>query len=275
MKKIIASALLTASLITASVASVFAVETGTAYGEVPKTSDTITIDGEMDKIYEQGLVIKSLEKDEKGNDASGTFTAYLLWNGTDTLYCWADIVDPTFYEAPADAQAWNTDSLELFLDYSNTTERNRDQYRVDNKGVATYYDTTTLTNEECLPYGFTGYAAKETDTGYSVEFSIKAYKEEISDNMKVGFHLMLNDMVDANTRNNIHSDACGNNPSSFGYITLSANAVTAVVADTTATPDTTTTTDDSKAPATFDVSVVLAAVAAVAGTGAVIFKKKH
>lgn len=269
MKKILASALLITSLVAASITSAFAVESGTAYGSVPKTSETITVDGKMDTVYKQGLVVKSLAVDEKGTAATASFTAYLLWNGTDTIYCYADIVDSTPYEAPTGADAWNTDSLELFIDYSNKNSRTRDQYRVDIDGVGTYYETKTLTNEECLPYGFVGYAAQKTSTGYSVEFAMKAYKETIAAGQNLGFHLMLNDMVSTGNRVNIHSDACNNTPSKFGYITLSSTTVKAPAA-TTATTTTTTT-----APATFDISVVLAAVAAVAGAGVVVSKKKH
>lgn len=268
MIKILASALLITSLVATSITSAFAIEGGTAYGNVPKTTETITMDGKMDAVYKEGLVVKSLAVDEKGNAATASFTAYLLWNGTDTIYCWADIVDSTPYDAPADAQAWDTDSLELFIDYSNKLSRTRDQYRVDIDGVGTYYETKTLTNEECLPYGFIGYAAEKTSTGYSVEFAMKAYKETIAAGQNLGFHLMLNDMISAGNRVNIHSDACNNTPNKFGYITLSDTTVKAPAA-------TTTTTTTPTAPATFDISVVLAAVAAVAGAGVVVSKKKH
>ena len=275
MKKIL-SLVLVALMLAAIAVPAFAVETGTSYGKVPKTSDKITVDGKMDDVYKKGLAVKSLTKDIKGNAAAASFTAYLVWNGKDTIYCYAEIVDPTYFDYTKLASvpnAWSTDSLELFLDYSNKVARTRDQYRIDLLGKATYYDTKTYTNQETAPFGFEGYAAAKTEKGYAVEYQIKAYKEAIAGDMKIGFHLMLNDMqADGKTRLNVGSDECGNEPTKFGYITLSNTSVTAV----------TTTAATTKAPAatgssaqTFDAGIVMAVVAAVAGAGVVVSKKKH
>lgn len=275
MKKILSLALV-ALMLAALAVPAFAAESGKAYGNVPKTSESIKVDGKMDSIYKKGLVIKSLTKTEKGADAAASFTAYLLWNGKDTIYCYADIVDPTYYDhskAATAPSAWNTDSLELFLDYSNKVARTRDQYRIDLLGTATYYDTKTYTGKEAAPFGFAGYAAAKTDKGYAVEFQIKAYKEAIAGDMKVGFHLMLNDMeLDGKTRNNVHSDACNNTPAKFGYITLSN---TAVKVDVTTAATTKAPAQKPTSPATFDAGIVMAVVAAVAGAGVVVSKKKH
>ncbi len=275
MKKILSLALVV-MMVAACAVTAFAAESGTSYGNVPKTSEKITVDGKMDDIYKKGLAIKSLSKDDKGNAASASFTAYLLWNGTDTIYCYADIVDSTYYDhskAATAPSAWNTDSLELFLDYSNKVARTRDQYRLDLLGTPTYYDTTTYTGADVAKFGFTGYAASKTDKGYGVEFQLKAYKEAIAGDMKVGFHLMLNDMqLDGTTRIMVHSDACNNTPDKFGYITLSNTAVK-VDATTAATQKAPATSGSSAA--TFDAGIVLAVVAAAAGAGVVVSKKKH
>ena len=275
MKKIFSLALVVLMLAALAVPA-FAAEKGTSYGNVPKTSEAIKVDGKMDDIYKKGLVVKSLTKDINGKDAAASFTTYLLWNGKDTIYCYADIVDPTYFDYSKAAKApsaWNTDSLELFLDYSNKVARTRDQYRIDNAGVATYYDTKTYTGKDAAPFGFQGYAMTKTAKGYAVEFQIKAYKEAIAGDMKIGFHLMLNDMqLDGTTRINIGSDACGNKPEAFGYITLSNTAVKvdATTAATTKAPATKPTS-----PATFDAGIILAVVAAAAGAGVVVSKKKH
>ena len=174
MKKLFTSMLAASMVVSAFGISALAAESGTAYGEVPATAEEISIDGVKDEIYDQGLKIAIADPDSSTPDDTTTGEAWLLWNGSDTLYAYVEVKDSDVIVYDGTPNAWETDSVELFLDYSNTVARTRDQYRIDIKGVATYYDTTTYTGDDTKAYGFENWAVNEMDGGYAVEFEIKS-----------------------------------------------------------------------------------------------------
>lgn len=270
MKKLFTSMLAASMVVSAFGISALAAESGTAYGEVPATSESISIDGEKDEIYDQGLKIAIADPDSSTPDDTTTGEAWLLWNGSDTLYAYVEVKDSDVIVYDGTPNAWETDSVELFLDYSNTVARTRDQYRIDIKGVATYYDTTTYTGDDTKAYGFEDWAVKETDDGYAVEFEIKAYNESISADMNVGFHLMINNMVEAGTRGMVHSDPAGNVPESFGYITLSGDTVEIEVPEEPAVDE-----GGEQAAQTSDLGIAVAAVSLAAASIALVALKKR
>ena len=258
MKKILTSLLLTAALAVSMFAvTAQAAEGGKAYGKVPATDTKITVDGKKDAIYDKGLKVAI---NVTTDSCPSTAEAYLLWNGKDTIYIYAPIKDATPQKITP-ANAWTCDSLEVFLDYSNKVARTRDQYRIDIMNTATYYDTKTYTNAETKAFGFENWAVTDIDGGYALEFEIKAYKEAVSANMNVGFHLMLNDLLaDGKTRKMAHSDACGNDPKKFGYITLSGDKVVIEAPKASAS--------------TFD-PAILAVVSLASAAGAAFVSKKR
>ena len=265
MKKLISSILVASTLAVSALGiSVAASENGTNYGKVPATDEKITVDAKKDAIYDKGLEIK-IDKAENGASTGTTGTAKLLWNGKDTWYVYAEIKDKEVILYEGTPNAWETDSLEVFIDYSNKVARTRDQYRVDVKGQATYYDTKTYTNDECKAFGLENWAATTIDGGYAVEFQIKAYKEAVSADMKVGFHFQINDMDKANKRSLYHSDACFNAPDKFGYVVLSADKVS--LPKTPAKSDT--------AAATADIGVIVSTISLAVTSGALVVLKKR
>ena len=270
MKKLLTSLICASMVLTAFGVSTAAAESGTAYGEVPATSESISIDGKKDEIYDQGLKITIADPDSGTPDDPTTGEAWLLWNGSDTLYAYVEVEDSDIIIYDGTPNAWDTDSVELFLDYSNAVARTRDQYRIDIKGVATYYDTTTYTNDDAKAYGFENWAVSEMDGGYAVEFELKAYNESIEADMDIGFHLMINNMVTEGTRGMVHSDPCGNAPEKFGYITLSGDTVEIAAPEETANVE-----GSEQAAQTSDLSIAVAAVSLAAATLTLVALKKR
>lgn len=265
MKKFISSLLVAATLaVSALGVSVSAAEGGKAFGKVPATDEKITVDGKKDAIYDKGLSLKIDRPQGKYTPGKTTGEAKILWNGKDTWFVYAEIKDDEVIEYTGTPNAWDTDSLELFFDYSNKVARTRDQYRIDIKGVATYYDTKTYTGDDCKPFGFEGWAVSKTADGYAVEFQVKAYKEEMKADMNVGFYLMINDMRKAGARENYDIDENGNAPDKFGYVTLSGDKVSL--------PKTTTPTTSAQ---TADLGVVVSAISLAMTSGALVVLKKR
>ena len=270
MKKIIMTLTMVLLVMSLSV-PMFAAADGDSWGKVPATPDKISIDADMDAIYADGLstVVTVPAKPEYTTGAKGE--AWLLWNGKDTLYIYAEIMDKEVIDPKAGANAWDTDSLEVFIDYSNTNARTRDQYRIDVSGAPTYYATETVNKDKVGEYGFEKWAAKKIDGGYAVEFQIKAYKEPIKAGMKIGFDLQINDMYMSGgkeTRATYHSPsklAANGSAAKYNYIELSAEEVSIPVEAPKA---------DAKAPATADPMLILMAVSALTG-GIVISKKRR
>lgn len=261
--------------ITAAVAltlPAMAIDSAKNVGEVPITHDTITIDGKKDKVYDQGLTFTvDLIGTETGVASSVTGKAYLLWDGTKSFYAYVEVTDATavaWSESNYKSAPWNNDSVELFFDFKNNGSK-RDQYRIDTNGSASYYGSSSvITNLSA--YGFDGYACTKTSTGYAVEFKVSSYETTLAANGKVGIDWQVNDMQDATKRATIHYNSslqAKGSVKSMDYVTLGTKVVAAPVETTsTATPT---------APATLDISLVLAAVAAISGAGTVVLKKKH
>ncbi|MCI8388838.1 MAG: hypothetical protein HFE63_10305 [Clostridiales bacterium] len=264
MKKFVSTMLLASMLsVSAFGMAVSAAESGTAYGKVPATDEKITVDGKKDDIYDKGLSVK-IDVPVSGASTGTTGDAKILWNGDNTIYVYVEVKDKEVIKYDGTPNAWETDSVELFLDYSNKVARTRDQYRIDIRNQATYYDTKTYTNDECKAFGFENWAVSDTADGYAVEFELKAYNESIKPNMNIGFHLMINDMVEGNTRYMYDSDACSNNPDKFGYITLSADKVANPAPEAPAA-----------SASTADMGAVISLAALAVSAGAIVALKKR
>lgn len=285
MKKGLMTIVIALLLVTMTFAlPVCAAESGKSFGKVPVSGETIKIDGEMDPIYNQALQVKI---DLKNNDAATTGTtgvAYVLWNGKDTFYIYAKVTDKEVLDPAAGANAWDTDSVEVFFDYSNKAARTRDQYRVDVAGTPTYYATATVNKDKVGDYGFQAWGAKKIAGGYGVEFQIKAYKEPISAGMKIGFDLQINDMYTKDgkaTRAVYHapsSQSAKGTATKYDYLELDSATVKVPVATTAKAAATTAkaaATTATKAAQTADVGVIMSLAAASMSVGAFISFKKR
>ena len=270
MKKIIMTLTMVLLVMSLSV-PMFAAADGDSWGKVPITLDEIKVDAGMDPVYSYGLntVITVPDKPEYKTGTTGE--AWVLWDGKDTLFIYVEVMDKEVIMPHGVGEAWDTDSVEVFIDYSNLNLRTRDQYRIDVAGAPTYYATETINKDKVGEYGFEKWAAKKIDGGYALEFQIKAYKEPIKAGMKIGFDLQINDMYMSGgkeTRATYHSPsklAANGSAAKYNYIELSAEEVSIPVEAPKA---------DAKAPATADPMLILMAVSALTG-GIVISKKRR
>ncbi len=269
------------TVLTLAAMPIAAVETAKNIGELPQTTEKITIDGKKDTIYDQGMKFDCTLPYDATKTTDTTMKAYLLWDGKKTFYAFVEVIDKTpvaWTQAQYDKSPWSIDSIELFFDFNNDG-KDRDQYRIDNGGKPTYYDTKTYYTD-LNKYGFDAWGFQKTSNGYAVEFKITDFRNQVKAGGHVGIDWQINDMKDASTRIVYNYKSSLESKGAVGkldYITLGSKVVTVPVATTTKAAATTaakaaTTTAAAK---TADVSVVVAAVAVVALAGVVVCKKKH
>lgn len=268
MKKFITTAVLTSALVLAAFGtSVSAHTSGTNYGKLPATDEAITIDGKKDQIYEQGLQFDVNVKHTDSCDSGTTGKASVLWDGSANFYIYVEVSDADVEYYTGNPNPWETDSVEVFFDFSNTVARPRDQYRIDVKDRATFHDnSTTFEGDDVKKYGFVDHAVSKTADGYAVEFKINAYKESVKAGSDVGFHIMINDeFTTKDGQNNYHNDKNSLDAATFGYFTLSGDKV----ANPVEKPEPT----DSAA--TSDLGIAASAAALALSAGAVVALKKR
>lgn len=274
MKKLaslLMAALMAGSVIAASALTVSAADN--SYGEVPLYKGGITVDGKIDEAYTKlGLKI-DCSKDFSSSYPSGASKAdvYILHDGSYLYFCY-DItakyaIDPANYnETKANTgNAWNATGIEHHLDWSGNSKTTGTWAKpilwLDGR---VFCDDSTFVSECKTTYN--------TETkSYIIEAKMP-FKGDAKAGSQVGFYTMINvakdwatggqDTVGAPTEN------LANGFGKLWTITLSGTEVKLPAV-------TTTTTTTETTPATFDVSVIFAAVAAVAGAGVVVTKKKH
>nr|MBQ4320557.1 hypothetical protein [Clostridia bacterium] len=272
MKKLIMALTIVVLVMSLSV-PMFAAADGDSWGKVPITLDEIKVDAGMDPVYSYGLntVITVPDKPEYKTGTTGE--AWVLWDGKDTLFIYVEVMDKEVIMPHGVGEAWDTDSVEVFIDYSNLNLRTRDQYRIDVSGAPTYYATETINKDKVGEYGFEKWAAKKIDGGYAVEFEIRAYNEPIKSGMKIGFDLAINDqyMSGGNeiqaTYHSPSKNTANGNPDKYNYFELSLDEVMAPEPEPA---------EEASVPssATADPMLVIMAVSALTG-GIVISKKRR
>ena len=262
---------------------VAAVETGKNLGELPQTTEKITIDGKKEAIYDQGMKFDCTLPNDASKKSDVKVAAYLLWDGKKTFYAFVDVTDKTmtspWKEEEYKAKPWTIDSIELFFDFNNDG-KDRDQYRIDFSGKPTYYDTKTY-YEDLAKYGFDAWGMTKTANGYAVEFKVSDFRNQIKAGGHVGIDWQVNDRTGADETTKVvyhfnSSLQAKNAVAKLDYITLGSKVVTTPVATTKAAATTAAKAATTAAAAkTADVSVVIAAVAVAAVAGVVVLKKKH
>jgi Domain of unknown function (DUF1083). len=197
MKKITLALFLCFMLFTLSV---FASESGASYGDVPSTTENITVDAVKDDIYAKGLNM-TIDRllDPAGNDYGTRGNAYLLIKDN-SLYIYVDVTTTDIIEPTSDLQTstpWNTESVEVFINEGNTDDNAVTvQYRIDTTGWPCVYTQGGQADYGADMVGDEfGYAAAITSTGYAVEFRIPL--TTYSQGTKVGFQFQINDPNDA------------------------------------------------------------------------------
>ena len=269
------------TILTVLALPVAAISTAKNIGELPQTTEKITIDGKKDTIYDQGMKFDCTLPNDASKTTDSTVKAYLLYDGKKTFYAFVEVVDKTpvaWTEDQYKKSPWSIDSIEIFFDFNNDG-KDRDQYRIDCGGKPTYYDSSTK-YDGLDKYGFDAWGFQKTSTGYCVEFKITDYRNQVKVGGQVGIDWQINDMKDASTRIVYNYKSSLESKGAVGkldYITLGSKVVTVPVATTTKAAATSaakaaTTTTAAK---TADASVIVAAVAVVALAGVVVCKKKH
>jgi len=250
MKKTLAILMAAFLLLSAMVLPAMAHKANASYGDVPKTSDAIIIDGEKDPVYDKGLkldIFRTQVYDEEDTDTRGA--AWILWSDG-FLYIYSEIKDSTIIPVgdytDQSGQPWMCDSLEVFIDWANDEEGGDfDQFRIDAYGYRSFQ--TNITNgensygqEESVAEGIFEGKAKNISGGYAVEFKIPIQKGRGA-GADIGLLFQINDMTDPDTRAMVFSGSSTGEakswvPAEADFIVLSASEVTGVVAEEAAPP---------------------------------------
>ena len=210
-------------------------------GDVPKTTETITVDGVKDAIYDQGLSVMVDQEKDAMVLAKGV-VRLLYSNGT--LYAFAEVWDDYMYAPDKTAQAeapWRTDSFEVFINIKNSNNVNDVmQYRIDSSGYPSVYNKTGLT-----AYGpdaakqYFKYAAVASDNGYCTEFAIPVDAE----GKDIGVNFQINDIFEEGvlTWAVVYSEAVKGGTDSWNvgiypYLSLGKTTVSAPTPEPTENP---------------------------------------
>ena len=262
-RKLLALALVLSALVTGVSAHV----DGGNLGDVPNTAEKITVDGKKDEIYDQALKVK-VDQPNGTSEVKATADAWLLYSDG-RLYVYAEVTDKDLVDPTPDAQSsspWTTDSLEVFINEKNSDDAaDIMQYRIDCTGFPSVYNQGGLSE-----YGqgnadsYFTYAARNTDNGYAVEYSIPVSAKEI------GICFQVNDVLSdgSQTWAMAHSDVTGSGAGSWNagehpYVTIGGSTVALAAA-----------TDDAPSASTFDVTAIAAVGAALSAAGYALTKKR-
>ena len=277
MKKI-AALLAVVMCLCALAAPVSALTKNGSYGKVPMYKGKITIDGKIDEIYKKGLKIE-VAGDYKGIPSDATGNAYLLHDGT-YLYMALEVDNkyPLGEYAAANASAgsaWKETGFELYLDWKDTgVKADTHKYMIWANGQY-WEDTAIPTKGELKEIKSVQDTAKKT---YVVELKV-AMAQGAKTGSNVGWCVAVASNTDPKAPKQekiavptvLNEQLVCNRPENHFSFTLDSKEV---ALDTTAA---TTKAPAVKpaAPATFDAGIVMAVVAAVAGAGVVVSKKRH
>lgn len=152
--------------------------TSTAKYATPK------IDGKIDAVWKNAATIPVNQYQMAWQGASGT--AKVLWDSKN-LYVLIQVSDSQLDKKSANA--WEQDSVEVFLDENNGKtsfyQEDDGQYRVNFKNEKTF-------NPSSISKGFVS-SVKVSGTSYTVEMKIPFKTIKASNNKKLGFDVQIND----------------------------------------------------------------------------------
>ncbi|WP_194843341.1 endo-1,4-beta-xylanase [Paenibacillus sp. B01] len=146
---------------------------------------TPVIDGEADGIWQQADELLTQVAVEGPADKGATAAFRTLWD-EDNLYVYAVVKDPLLSDASANA--WEQDSIEIFVDQNNgktpVYEADDGQYRINFKNVRTTGGHASQDNYAS--------AVRIVDGGYAVEAKIALDAIQPAAGMYIGFDLQVN-----------------------------------------------------------------------------------
>ncbi len=246
----------------------------------------VTLDGKIDDAWNYApkyevTGVKTFEKNSYYKEGMKTGVDFaseyckVLWNGKDTLYVLAVVVDKTPFLTAEEGKSWNNDSVEIFWSFANSktdTKAEKVQTRIQSDG-------TIILNKD----KFKDCKVAKTSDGFIVEAAIDVSKVGGA-GQYLGIDFQYNDSVLGKTRQvclgwSDPNDKASSDPTVYGQCLLSSTKVAdlkaAEAAKTTKAAATTAVAAKTTAAAkTADASVVIAAVALTAAA-AIIIKKKH
>lgn len=259
MKKYLSLAV-AALLAAGALASTVSAAPGTkSWGDVPKTSDKLVLDGKLDEVYKQGLKVDVSTIRETGKKDTAKGTGYYLWDG-EYIWCCIEVTDTELLKNDTAKQTgnyWECDGIEIMYDFANEGKV-YSKWTVWYEGEFTSKAKTSITDSETK----TTY----TDKGYTVEI-----KTKLTDGVKAGSLIGVNLLIDNMTsggrvivRAPQSANATENEVAKYDTITLSDKTVTAKKATTT--PGSAAQTADP---------ITLAAVSIAAAAAGVVASKKR
>lgn len=160
-------------------------------------ASAISVDGKMDDAAWADALVVDIDKHIVGdNDTHGM--AHMLWSD-DALYIYYDIHDADVVPPSEDNQKnqpWNTDSVEMFLNFANSDDVH--QFRIDCSGWLSYYlnasGDVAIYGPDAKPY-FGDYAVSMDADGYNIEAAINLEKWGLLVGDTIGLQLQINDVV--------------------------------------------------------------------------------
>ncbi len=279
MKKIL-SVMLCAIMVLTMAASVLAVDSAKNAGTVAGTSETLTLDAKKDAAYAKGLKLVA-DSIKDGTKAPGSVTYYVTYT-KDALWIFAEVKDSTLDVKNADEKkpSYKADSIEIMLDPTNEGKNEPDvtpwQMRIDSynlvsarkgqKGASLYLRKAEGGNAD-----FFEAKSVKVDGGFNAEYKIPM--DGLKEGKKIGFNFCYNDWTADGKTNRTGTTLLNKSSTSwtaeyYDYMVLGKIAAQTTAATTKAPAQKPT------SPATFDAGIILAVVAAAAGAGVVVSKKR-
>ena len=177
---------------------------------------TVKVDGKLDKAWKSQSV---LPLTIKTGDPKATAKVRAMWDNN-YLYVYAEVTDQKL--SKANANAWEQDSLEIFIDQNNAKtssyETDDCQYRINFKNEASFNGVKcTAENLKSV--------AKLTKNGYIIEAAIKFTEGKPKNGAFIGLDFQINDDAGSGSRAGTYNwyDKTGTgyaNPSVLGTVTL-------------------------------------------------------
>lgn len=182
---------------------------------------TPTIDGTVDAVWNGAAEIPVNQYQMAWQGATGAAKA--LWDN-ENLYVLVQVGDAQLDKASANA--WEEDSVEIFLDQNNAKSAS---YQEDDGQYRVNFDNETSFNPGSIADGFKS-ATKVSRTNYTVEVKIPLKTIKPADGTKLGFDVQVNDGKDG-ARQSVAAwnDTTGNgyqDTSVYGVLMLSNSQFT-------------------------------------------------
>jgi GH35 family endo-1,4-beta-xylanase len=185
----------------------------TADGKVVAKYGTPKIDGEIDEVWNNAIEILPPNKNSEAVEATATYK--LLWDDN-AIYFLAQVKDPNMSVAPFNA--WEQDSIEVFLDENNNKSTS---YGADDVHYRVNYNNVRSYDAGDASRFYT--ATKTGDNEYIVEGRIELKNAAENDTI-YGIELQLNDCIGSGRAGTLTlfdtTDSAWNNTSLFGEVVL-------------------------------------------------------